>query len=149
MKGKKNWSWDSLWAYICSILYFLNNLLPKSELKFEKAYDPVIVSAVQNFKDFDFNTIYFVINAPGNCIYDRVEWKIAPLVSNSQVLYWNMIISFHVLICSNRTTDLKLEKVSFESVGIILANMESQFVFDDFPVIAQYIMPIDTRLEIL
>lgn len=49
---------------------------------------------------------------------------------------------------SNRTTDLELEKRNFESAGIVLANIWSQLIVDDFPVVAEYIVPTDTRLNV-
>ena len=48
---------------------------------------------------------------------------------------------------SNRTSDLELEKRNFESAGIVLANIWSQLVIDDFPVVAEYIVPTDARLD--
>ena len=48
---------------------------------------------------------------------------------------------------SNQTSDLELEKRNFESAGIVLVYIWSQLVIHDFPVVAEYIVPKDTRLD--
>lgn len=49
---------------------------------------------------------------------------------------------------SIKTTGLELENRNFESAGILLANIWSQLIVDDFPVVAEYIVPTDTRLNV-
>lgn len=111
-------------------------------------YERVIVSAIQHFKDFDLDAIYIATNAPGRSAFNRVERRMAPLSRElTGVVLKHDNFGSH-LDSSNRTTDLELEKRNFESAGIVLANIWSQLVIDDFPVVAEYIVPTDTRLDI-
>lgn len=93
------------------------------------------------------DAIYIATNAPERSAFNRVKRRMAPLCREltGAVLKYDNFGSH--LDFSNRTTDLELEKRNFESAGIVLANIWSQLVIDDFPVVAEYIGPADTGLN--
>ncbi|GBP12486.1 hypothetical protein EVAR_10166_1 [Eumeta japonica] len=111
-------------------------------------YERVIVSTIRHFKDLDLDAIYIATNALERSAFNRVELRMAPLSRElTGVLLKYDTFDSHPDF-SNRTTDLKLEKRNFESARIVLANIWSQMVIDGFPVVAEYIVPIDTRRNI-
>ncbi|GBP00285.1 hypothetical protein EVAR_885_1 [Eumeta japonica] len=111
-------------------------------------YERVIISAIQHFKDFDLDAVYIATNAPGRSAFNRVERRMAPLSRElTGVVLKHDNFGSH-LDSSNKTTDLDLEKRNFESAGTVLSNIWSQLVIDGYPVVAKYIMPTETRLDV-
>ncbi|KAL0879428.1 hypothetical protein ABMA27_003179 [Loxostege sticticalis] len=111
-------------------------------------YERVIISAIQHFKDFDLDAVYIATNAPGRSAFNRVERRMAPLSRElTGVVLKHDNFGSH-LDSSNKTTDLDLEKRNFESAGTVLSYIWSQLVIDGYPVVAKYIMPTETRLDV-
>ncbi|GBP44029.1 hypothetical protein EVAR_85183_1 [Eumeta japonica] len=111
-------------------------------------YERVIISTIQHFKDFDLDAIYIATNAPGRSAFNRVERRMAPLSREfTGVVLKHDNFGSH-LDSSNKTTDLELEKRNFESAGTVLSNIWSQLVVDGYPVVAKYIVPTDTTLDV-
>ncbi|KAK9874058.1 hypothetical protein WA026_002413 [Henosepilachna vigintioctopunctata] len=111
-------------------------------------YERVIISAIQHFKDFDLDAVYIATNAPGRSAFNRVERRMAPLSRElTGVVLKHDNFGSH-LDSSNKTIDLDLEKRNFESAGTVLSNIWSQLVIDGYPVVAKYIMPTETRLDV-
>ncbi|CAG4934597.1 unnamed protein product [Colias eurytheme] len=111
-------------------------------------YERVIISAIQHFKDFDLDAVYIATNAPGRSAFNRVERRMAPLSRElTGVVLKHDNFGSH-LDSSNKTTDLDLEERNFESAGTVLSNIWSQLVIDGYPVVAKYIMPTETRLDV-
>ncbi|KAL4719530.1 hypothetical protein ACJJTC_016604 [Scirpophaga incertulas] len=109
-------------------------------------YERVIISAIQHFKDFDLDAVYIPTNAPGRSAFNRVERRMAPLSRElTGVVLKHDNFGSHL---GNKTTDLDLEKRNFESAGTVLSNIWSQLVIDGYPVVAKYIMPTETRLDV-
>lgn len=111
-------------------------------------YERVIVSAIQHFKDFNLDAIYIATNAPGRSAFNRVERRMAPLSRELTGVILNHDDFGSHLDSSNRTTDLELEKRNFESAGNVLADIWSKLVIDNFPVVAEYVAPTDTGLNV-
>lgn len=94
------------------------------------------------------DAVYIYTNAPGRSAFNRVERRIA-LLSRELTGFVLKHDNFGShLDSSNKTTDLDLEKRNFESAGTVLSNIWSQLVIDGYPVVAKYIMPTETRLDV-
>ena len=93
------------------------------------------------FKKEDIDAIFVFSNAPGLSAYNKVERRMAPLSKDTA----GIILPFDTfgshLNSSNKTIDPILEEKNFKAAGEILAEVWSETVIDNYPVIAQYQPP--------
>jgi hypothetical protein len=100
------------------------------------------------FNRHDVDGIFVFSNAPGFSAFNKVERRMAPLSRDTA----GIILPFDKfgshLDNSNRTIDEELEKKNFAAAGEILASVWSESVIDDYPVVAQWCPPTESRLLI-
>jgi len=102
-------------------------------------YYIIIIILQSNYKPFT--------NAPGRSAFNRVERRMAPLSRElSGLIRPHEHFGSH-LNSQGRTTDEALEKANFKMAGETLAEVWSQVVIDQFPTIAEYIVPEKCELD--
>ena len=93
------------------------------------------------FMKEDFDGIFIFSNAPGFSAYNKVERRMAPLskATAGVILPFNTFGSH--LDASNKTTNPELEIKNFQAAGDVLAEVFSDTVIDNYPVVAEYQPP--------
>ena len=110
-------------------------------------YQKVIDVAIHNFVKHILDALFVATNAPGRSAFNRVERRMAPLSRElSGLILPHEHFGSH-LDSQGRTTDEALEKANFKMAGETLAEVWSQVVIDQFPTIAEYIVPEKCELD--
>ena len=93
------------------------------------------------FQKEDIDAIFVFTNAPGLSAYNKVERRMAPLSKDTS----GIILPFDTfgshLNSSNKTIDPVLEEKNFKTAGEILADVWSETIIDNYPVVAKYQPP--------
>ena len=100
-----------------------------------------LIAWCNRFKKEDIDAIFVFSNAPGFSAYNKVERRMAPLSKDTS----GIILPFDTfgihLNSSNKTIDPILEEKNFKAAGEILAEVWSETVIDNYPVVAEYQPP--------
>ena len=93
------------------------------------------------FRKEDIDAIFVFTNAPGLSAYNKVERRMAPLSKDTS----GIILPFDTfgshLNSSNKTIDPVLEEKNFKAAGEILADVWSETIIDNYPVVTKYQPP--------
>jgi hypothetical protein len=108
-------------------------------------YQKVIDVAIHHFVKHNLDGLFIATNAPGRSAFNRVERRMAPL---SRELSGLVLPHEHFgghLDSQGRTVDDTLEKSNFQFAGETLSKIWSDVMIDKFPVIAEYIVPENSK----
>lgn len=107
----------------------------------------VINHAVDYFKKYNLDALFWATNAPGRSAFNRVERRMAPLSRElSGVVIPHDKFGTH-LNSSGKVINKDLEKKNFEYAGEILAEIWGNMVIDGYPVTAKYISPDEEQFS--
>ena len=110
-------------------------------------YQKVIDVAIHNFVKHNLDALFVATNAPDRSAFNRVERRMASLSRElSGLILPHEHFGSH-LDSQGRATDEALEKANFKMAGETLAEVWSQVVIDQFPTIAEYIVPEKCELD--
>jgi hypothetical protein len=101
-------------------------------------YKETIKFACDNFRKLQLDALFISTNAPGRSAYNPVERRMAPL---SRFLA-GLILPHETFGChlnsQGETVDEELEKRNFQQAGQALAEVWSEAVIDNYPVISEW-----------
>lgn len=105
--------------------------------------EKTINSAIHHFKKsgkkYNLGVFVLLSNAPGRSAFNHVERCMAPLSRDlAGLILHDQKLGTH-LHDRGETVDIELEKKNFEYAGKVLAEIWSDTVINDFPVLAEYI----------
>lgn len=107
----------------------------------------VIKCAIHHFVRNNLDAIFLVSNAPARSAFNRVERRMVPLSKElSGIILPHDEFGSH-LDSSGKTIDIDLEIKNFDKAGNILAEIWSNILFDTHPVVAEYISPLNGKLN--
>ncbi|BFZ05261.1 hypothetical protein BsWGS_08300 [Bradybaena similaris] len=110
-------------------------------------YQKVIDVAIHHFVKQNLDAFFIATNAPGRSAFNRVERRMAPLSRElSGLILPHEHFGSH-LDSLGRTIDDELEKSNFKYAGETLSEVWRQVTIDNFPTVAEYIMPEVSELE--
>ena len=111
-------------------------------------YQKVIDVAIHHFVKQNIDAMFVATNAPGRSAYNRVERRMAPLSRElSGLILPHEHFGSH-LDTQGRTIDEELEKLNFKYAGETLSEIWKQVSIDNFPTVAEYIVPEKSELEV-
>ena len=90
----------------------------------------------RQFKNNDLDAVFVFTHAPGSSAYNPVERRIAPLSKDTAGITQPFDTFGNHLDASNKTIDSELEIKNFEATGKILADIWSESIIDNHPVVA-------------
>ena len=104
-------------------------------------YQNVIDVAIHHFLKHNLDALFVATNAPGRSAFNRVERRMAPLSRElSGLILPHEHFGSH-LDSQGRTIDEELEKSNFKYAGETLSEVWTQVTIDNFPTVAEYIVP--------
>uniref|UniRef100_A0A0B7BG25 C2H2-type domain-containing protein n=1 Tax=Arion vulgaris TaxID=1028688 RepID=A0A0B7BG25_9EUPU len=110
-------------------------------------YQKVIDVAIHHFLKQNLDALFVATNAPGRSAFNRVERRMAPLSRElSGLILPHEHFGSH-LDSQGRTIDEELEKSNFKYAGETLSEEWTQATLDNFPTVAEYIVPEVSELE--
>ena len=94
-------------------------------------------------RNLDVTTVF--THAPGSSVYNPVERRMAPLSKDTAgiTLPFDSFVSH--LGVANKTLDINLEFRNFDAAGKILAEIWSESIIDNHPVVASYTSPPEKK----
>ena len=110
-------------------------------------YQKVIDVAIHHFVNNNLDALFIATNAPGRSAFNRVERRMAPLSRELSGLILSPDHFGSHLDSQGRTVDEEMEKLNFEYAGQTLADIWSQVVIDNFPIVAEYVCPENSELK--
>ena len=111
-------------------------------------YQKVIDVAVHHFVKHNIDAMFVATNAPGRSAFNRVERRMAPLSRElSGLILQHEHFGSH-LDTQGRTIEEELEKLNFKYAGQTLSEIWKQVSIDNFPTVAEYIVPEKSELEV-
>ena len=95
----------------------------------------------RQFENNDLDAVFVFTHAPGISAYNPVERRRAPLSKDTAGIILPFDTFGNHLDASNKTIDSELEIKNFEAAEKILAEIWSQSIIDNHPVVASYTSP--------
>ena len=98
----------------------------------------VLAVWARQFENHNLDAVFVLTHAPGSSAYNPVERRMAPLSKDTA----GIILPFDTfgshLHAAKKTIDINLEIKNFKAAGKILAEIWSESVIDNHPVVASY-----------
>lgn len=112
-------------------------------------YPKTLKYAAMNFKRLNLDALFVATHAPGQSASNPVERRMAPLSRDLCGVILPYDSFGRHLDGSGKTVDGELEKCNFKKAGELLAEVWSERVIDNFPVVAEYVSPSSNHRSIL